>query len=143
MTIGLNDRITLHYRLSCGEAVLADTFGDAPETFQLGCGEMDPRLEYALKDLAVGDHSTLNLAPEQAFGAVDADKVQSLPLTDLGAFTEGLTVGQALRFSLPNGTQLEGEVIGLDATHARIDFNHPLAGRPVAFEVHILDIQKP
>lgn len=141
-TLQLNDRVTLHYRLSSGSEELVTTFGTKPETFQLGCGEMDPRLEYALKDLAVGAHVTLHLEPAQAFGEHDPGRVQTLPLADL-AITDPVAVGHLVQFRLPNGESLHGEVLALDTDTATLDFNHPLAGHPVDFEVHILAIESP
>lgn len=138
--IGLNDRVTLHYRLSCGDAELVNTFNGAPETFQFGRGEIDPRLEYALKGLTEGTHTTLHLTPAMAFGEHDPDRVQSYPRADLNDLA--IDEGHMIQFQLPNGQTLHGAVLALDATTATLDFNHPLAGRPVEFEVHILRIEK-
>ena len=142
--IGLNSRVTLHYRLSCGDAELVNTFDDAPETFQFGRGEIDPHLEYALKGLTEGTHTTLHLAPAMAFGEHDPDRVQSYPRADLNDLASGSTIdrGHIIQFQLPNGQTLHGTVLALDTTTATLDFNHPLAGRPVEFEVHILSIEK-
>lgn len=141
--VGLHDRITLHYRLSCGDAELVNTFGDAPETFQLGQGEMDPRLEYALKGMTTGTHTTLHLTPAMAFGEHDPDRVQAYPLADLNGLASDteVEVGHMIQFQLPNGQTLHGAVLALDATTATLDFNHPLAGLAVEFEVHILSIE--
>ncbi len=143
-TIGLNDRVTLHYRLSCGDAELVNTFEGGPETFQLGCGEIDARLEYALKGMTEGTHTTLHLTPAMAFGEHDPDRVQAYPRDDLNDLAPGsaIGIGHMIQFQLPNGQTLHGAVLALDANTATLDFNHPLAGRPVEFEVHILGIEK-
>jgi len=142
--IGLNDRVTLHYRLACGDAEIVNTFAEGPETFQFGRGEIDPRLEYALKGLRAGTHTTLHLAPGMAFGEHDPDRVQSYPRADLNdlASESTLEVGHIIQFQLPNGQTLHGAVLALDTATATLDFNHPLAGRPIEFEVHILSIEK-
>ncbi len=144
LEVGLNDRVTLHYRLSCGDAELVNTFGDTPETFQFGRGEIDPRLEYALKGLTEGTHTTLHLTPAMAFGEHDPDRIQSYPRSDLNDLATDaiIDVGHMIQFQLPNGQTLHGMVLALDTTTATLDFNHPLAGRPVEFEVHILRIEK-
>ena len=143
--IGLNDRVTLHYRLACGDAELVNTFNDAPETFQFGRGEIDPRLEYALKGLTTGTHTTLHLTPAMAFGEHDPDRVQAYPRADLNdlAADSAIDIGHRIQFQLPNGQALHAAVLALDATTATLDFNHPLAGQAVEFEVHILSIEAP
>jgi FKBP-type peptidyl-prolyl cis-trans isomerase SlpA len=137
--INLNDRVTLHYRLTSGSEELVNTFGGAPETFQLGQGEIAPHLEYALKDLTVGTHTTLHLDPSQAFGERDEARVQTMPLTDLTT-TEPIAINHMIQFQLPNDQTLHGVVLSMNETTATLDFNHPLAGCAVAFEVHILAI---
>lgn len=137
--ITLNDRVTLHYRLASGSEELVNTFAGAPETFQLGRGEIAPLLEYALGGLTVGTHTTLHLEPSQAFGVHAAEHVQTMPLTDLMT-TEPIAINHMIQFQLPNGQTLHGMVLALDETTATLDFNHPLAGCAVEFEVHILAI---
>lgn len=143
--IGPNDRITLHYRVTCGDTELVNTFGDAPETFQLGQGEMDPRLEYVLKGMTQGTHTTLHLTPAMAFGVRDPDRILAYPRADLNdlASKAEIDIGHMIQFQLPNGQTLHGTVLALDATTATLDFNHPLAGQSIEFEVHILEIEKP
>ncbi|NWG87425.1 MAG: FKBP-type peptidyl-prolyl cis-trans isomerase [Hydrogenophilaceae bacterium] len=137
----LNDRVTLHYRIRCLEQEVADTFETGPETFRLGQGEIDPRLELCLTGLRKGEHRLFQLAPWQAFGERHEELVQTLPRSDFPAEME-LVVDHLVDFELPNGETLQGRILELAADSVRIDFNHPLAGLPVEFEVEILDIMK-
>ncbi len=136
----LGDKITLHYRLTCGEAEVVNTFGEAPETFTLGSGEIEPRLEVCLLGLKRGAHVTFALDPAQAFGEREEALVQRLARA---AFDPSLPlqVGHTVDFSLPNGQTLHGTILRLDETEVVVDFNHPLAGLPIAFEVQILAIE--
>ncbi|MDD5387816.1 MAG: FKBP-type peptidyl-prolyl cis-trans isomerase [Gallionellaceae bacterium] len=144
----LGDQATLHYRLSCQGEILVDTFTEGPETFTLGHGEIDPRLETLLLGLRVGDHRQFDLAPGEAFGSHDSAMIHNLPRGDfnanlganLGADME-LAVNSDVDFSLPNGQTLTGTVLEIDTDSVRVDFNHPLAGLPINFEVHILAIE--
>jgi FKBP-type peptidyl-prolyl cis-trans isomerase SlpA len=135
----LGDRLTLHYRLSCAGQEVASTFGADPETFVVGAGEIDPRLEVHLLGLPVGTHTTLTLGPGEAFGARDEALVHQLPRTDFDPALD-LAVGHTVDFSLPNGQTLSGTILALNETHVLVDFNHPLAGLPVEFEVEVLAI---
>ena len=136
--------VTLHYRLECGGQEVVNTFDAGPETFTLGVGELEPRLEMLLLGLKVGDHMTYELGPGEAFGAHDPDLIHTLPRGDfvanLAADAE-LAVDGGVDFTLPNGQTLTGTVLEIDADNVRIDFNHPLAGLPVTFEVKILAIE--
>lgn len=135
----LGDRLTLHYRLSCAGTEVVSTFGDAPQTFTLGSGEIEPRLEVCLLGLAPGARVSFTLAPGQAFGERDASLVQRL---ERAVFDPSLPleVGHTVDFTLPNGKTLHGTILSLDDTEVEVDFNHPLAGLAVEFEVQILAI---
>lgn len=136
----LGDQATLHYRLICQGEILVDTHPDGPETFTLGHGQIDPRLETLLLGLRAGDQRRFDLAPGEAFGSHDANLIHLLPRTDFPADME-LVVGSEIEFSLPNGQNVHGTVLAFEDNDVRVDFNHPLAGLPVNFEVEILAIQ--
>ncbi len=136
----MGDRVTLHYRLSCAGREMASTFGGSPETFTLGQGEMDPRLEVCLLGLEAGQRRHLSLGPGQAFGERSEALVQRL---ERKLFDPGMELGVGYRvdFSLPNGQVLHGTILDLDDTQVVVDFNHPLAGLPVEFEVYVLAVE--
>ncbi|MBI5937577.1 MAG: FKBP-type peptidyl-prolyl cis-trans isomerase [Betaproteobacteria bacterium] len=137
----LNDRVTLHYRIRCLEQEVANTFEAGPETFTLGQGDIDPRLELCLTGLKAGEHRLFQLEPWQAFGERHEELVQTLPRSDFPADME-LAVDHMVEFEVPSGEIMQGRILELDADRVRLDFNHPLAGLPVEFEVEILDIAK-
>lgn len=137
----LNDQVTLHYRIRCLEQEVASTHEAGPETFRLGQGEIDPRLELCLTGLHKGEHRLFQLAPWQAFGERHEELVQTLPRSDFPAGME-LALDHLVDFELPNGETVQGRILALDADSVQLDFNHPLAGLPVEFEVEILDIAK-
>lgn len=136
----LGDKATLHYRLISHGQTLVDTFPDGPETFSLGHGDIDPRLETLLLGLHVGDHMTFELGPGAAFGDHDPAMVHTLPRADFPADME-LAVDSGVDFTLPNGQTLTGTVLEIGRDTVRVDFNHPLAGLPLNFEVYLLAIE--
>jgi FKBP-type peptidyl-prolyl cis-trans isomerase SlpA len=132
--------VTLHYRLATGEDVtLVSTLDSAPATLQLGCGELAPPLEACLEGLPVGERHTFLLEPEQAFGPHNPDLIQRLARKDLPEPGK-LEVMSMVEFVSPEGGRFAGLVRQLDEESALIDFNHPLAGRDVRFEVEIVGI---
>jgi FKBP-type peptidyl-prolyl cis-trans isomerase SlpA len=133
------DRVTLHYRLECRGHEVVNTFPDGPETFTLGSGELEVRLEALLLDLNVGDHFAYELEPDEAFGPRDEALVHTLARSDFPADME-LAVGHGVQFDLPNGKSMMGTVTEIGSETVKVDFNHPLAGLPVNFEVEILAV---
>ena len=74
------DRVTMHYRLGCAGQEVVSTLDGEPETFTVGAGDIDPRLEWLLHGLTPGIHETWRLDPEQAFGRHDTSLVKTLPV---------------------------------------------------------------
>ncbi len=132
--------VTLHYRLACQGEEIVNTFAAQAETFRIGQGDIDPRLESLLIGLHAGDRRTFHLEAGAAFGNHDAGMLHDLPRADFTADMV-LAPGHDVEFTLPNGQTLNGIIRSLDADSVRVDFNHPLAGLPVEFEVMILAIQ--
>lgn len=133
-------RVTLHYRLTSYGQDIADTFADAPETFLLGQGDIDPRLERHLQGLLAGERRLFQLHPWEAFGERDEALVRRLARAEFPADAE-LPVGHQVEFSLPNGDAWLGTVLAVTDTEVEVDFNHPLAGLPVEFEVSIIAVE--
>lgn len=132
--------VTLHYRLATADDTeLVSTFAGGPATLQLGAGELAPTLETCLVNLPVGEHHVFLLEPQQAFGQYSAQLTKRFPREELPA---GATIEQhgAIEFEAPDGSKNVGTVRELDGTSALIDFNHPLAGKSVRFEVKIVGV---
>ncbi len=132
--------VTLRYRLATADDVtLVSTFDSAPATLQLGNGELAPPLEACLEGMAAGERQTFLLEAVQAFGPHNPDLVQRLARRDL---PEGdkVAVMSMVEFASPDGAAFTGLIRALDDDSALIDFNHPLAGKGVRFEVEIVGI---
>ena len=131
--------VTLHYRLATADDIpLVSTFDSSPATLQLGNGELAPPLEACLDGLPVGERHVFLLESEQAFGPHNPDLVQRLARADLpGGEVAALSM---IEFAGPEGSRFTGLVRELDAESALLDFNHPLAGKAVRFEVEVVGI---
>lgn len=140
MTAGSHSHLTLHYRISMAEpphAEVLSTFGGRPATLVLGSGELAPALERCLVGVESGAAHVFTLAPEQAFGGYRGELLKRVPMT---AFPDGVEAGQVVEFSAPDGPSHAGVVKAVEAGQALVDFNHPLAGRAIRFEVEILAV---
>ena len=142
--------LTLHYRMAdAGGASLIDTFGGKPATLSLGGGQLSPAIEQRLLGLPEGARATFELAAGEAFGERSPDLVQWVArklLDELGGAGERYSVGDVVQFPTPDGLgQYAGAVRqvkegGEGGDAVQFDFNHPLAGQPLVFEVQVIGI---
>ena len=135
--------LTLHYRLAGPAGDIINTFGGKPATLTIGAGELAPALEAALIGLEEGAHTTLELAAG-AYGEKNPDMQQWLSrkeLRELGDPNEQYAVGDVVQFPTPDRKgQFGGVVLQLSEPAVLFDFNHPLAGQPVVFEVQVIGV---
>ena len=132
--------VTLHLSLTLEDGTVAEsTFDDKPLTFTMGDGSLAEGLELGLYGLCPGDTQRLELYPEQAFGLRDPGKVHQLPRADFAA-EMALEPGLVIGFTAPGGEELSGTILAFDEATVEVDFNHPLAGRVVVFDVEIIDV---
>ena len=140
MKISRNSIVTLYHRLGLTDGtVLEDTFNDEPLTYRLGSGELAQGLELALIGLKQGDRQTLDITPDLAFGFPEDDMRHSLDRADFGP-QYALEPGLIIEFSTPSGETLPGTILEVNEDKVLVDFNHPLAGQVVRYEVEILQI---
>ncbi|GAA4330634.1 peptidylprolyl isomerase [Variovorax defluvii] len=136
--------LTLHYRLAGPGGDIINTFGAQPATLSLGTGELSPAMEQRLIGMPEGTHTTFELAPGEAFGERNPEMQQWVArtlLAQLGDPDEQYAVGDVVKFSTPDGSgSYAGAVIELGETAVHFDFNHPLAGQPVSFEVQLIGV---
>jgi len=139
--------LTLHYRLAGPDGDdLVNTFHDKPATLSVGSGEMSPALEARLIGLQEGTRTVLQLEPGEAFGPRNPEMIQKVAtslLKELGDPDETWSVGDVVQFPTPDGQGgFAGVVREMDpaGAWALFDFNHPLAGQPVTFEVQLIGV---
>ncbi len=137
--------LTLHYRLSGPSGDVINTFGGAPATLTLGTGELSPAVEACLMGMEEGTRSTFSLPAGAAFGERNPVMQQWLArkeLNSLGDPQEQYIVGDVVQFPTPdNQGQFAGVVLQVAPDQGvQFDFNHPLAGQPVTFEVQLIGV---
>lgn len=149
--------LTLHYRLSrvsqaldgsdasgADEQDVVNTFGDKPATLSLGTGQLAPAIEQHLLGLPEGAHEKFDLPPGAAFGQRSPDLLQRVKLSllhELGNVSEDYAVGDVVQFPTPDGQgAYAGVVREVGPDWLLFDFNHPLAGQPLRFEVKLLGV---
>ena len=137
--------LTLHYRLSGPQGDVINTFADKPATLSLGTGELSPAVEARLMGLSEGERTQFDLPAGEAFGERNPDMVQWVArklLVELGDPDQQYHVGDVVQFPTPDGSgSYAGAVVQVREDGAVLfDFNHPLAGQPVTFEVKLIGV---
>lgn len=143
-TVQADSFLTLHYRLSLENGTeIVSTFEDKPATLLLGQGQFAPTLEQALLGMGEGESASYRLAPEHAFGPRNPELLQRVSLTLLrenSSFEEDYSPGDLVEFNAPGGGKYAGVLKELGDTSALFDFNHPLAGQTILFDVQLIGI---
>ena len=160
--IGPDSRVTLHFSLRLAnlpqgddstaseqsavdpltaedEQLLDSTFDRAPAELVVGDGNLLPGFERRLFGLRAGDRERFLIAPEDGFGHPNPNNIQ---LVTRASFSneEDLTIGMVMSFTDASGGEVPGMISGFDGDQVIVDFNHPLAGRNLLFEVEILAV---
>ena len=140
LMIGEGSQVTLHFALRLATGELIDSnFDAAPATFRVGDGNLLPAFERALFGMSAGQQKTMTIAAEQGFGQRNPNNIQHFKR---GQFASDmpLEVGLMVSFADAQNMELPGVVKSIVGDDVTIDFNHPLAGCSIEFEVHILTV---
>lgn len=143
ITVLADSYLTLHYRLAdLAGAEFVSTFDLSPATLQMGSGQLAEPLERCLLGLQAGQRYVFELAANDAFGAHNPRLVERIARSALPANLE-LKENSLIEFNdedMPGRLGFAGFLRELTETSALFDFNHPLAGKPLRFEVEIIGI---
>jgi FKBP-type peptidyl-prolyl cis-trans isomerase SlpA len=137
--------LTLHYRLAGADGTaLVDTFGQPPATLSLGSGQLAPAIEHRLLGLAEGAEASFDLPAGTAFGERNPQLLQRVKLSllhELGDPAAEYQVGDVVEFPTPDGEgRYAGVVREVGGGWLLFDFNHPLAGQAVRFDVKLVGV---
>ncbi len=138
--IGPNKRVTLHFSVVLLDGTVMDsTKTKGPATFVVGDGNLLPGFEQSIFGLKAGDKRSVVLDAEQAFGPYNDDNMQRMHRSK---FDENILLepGVMISFADKSKAELPGVVKSVEEEHVVIDFNHPLAGRDMTFEVEIINV---
>lgn len=140
--------ISLHFslELSSGETIDSN-FSKKPASFRLGDGNMLPGFEAELMGLSEGGEVDVILEPACAFGEINPSNVHLFPVAKFKSLLEDelmpAEVGSVVSFKDAGGFDLPGVVSKLTEQSVEVDFNHPLAGKKIAFRARILSVIAP
>lgn len=143
MALDKNNVVTLKYVLHTndenGEKVFVEeTSAENPMTFLYGVGMMIPKFEQEIQNLNIGETTSFTIEPSEGYGERDPQAVTQLPV-DMFQGQELPPVGAVLPLSDNQGNNFQALVIEVTPEAVVVDLNHPMAGRPLHFDVEILN----
>ncbi len=136
-----DSEVLMHFsiRLADGSAVDSTKVDNKPAKFVMGDGSLTPGFEDCLVGLSEGQSETFTLAPESAFGLPNPDNIHHLELSKFSSDVPA-EVGTIISFTQPDGSEIPGIIREVIADSVTVDFNHPLAGQTLTFEVDVLEV---
>lgn len=138
--IGPDRQVTLHFALKLDNGDVVDsTFDKDPATFTVGDGNLLPGFEVALYGFKAGDKRSVEVQPEQGFGQPNPQNVQVMPRAQFADME--LSDGLLVIFNDAANAELPGIIKAFDEQQVTVDFNHPLAGKVLTFDVEIIDVK--
>ena len=139
--ITANSQILMHLIIRLDDGSIAENTrrNGRPSKVVLGDQSISPAFEAQLLGLGIGDKKEFKLTPDDAFGEKLDSNQMTFPLSQFAEDIE-VTPGTIIEFQNKNGSQLLGVVKSIENENVQVDFNHPLAGHPLQFEIEILEI---
>ena len=141
MQIEKNKVVTFHYSLTADGDYSEDSRNGEPVRYLHGYGGIVRGLERAMRGRGAGDSFTVEVAPEDGFGARNPQAVQRISLKHLAGSAAKLTPGSVVSVKTRQGTA-QGFVQKVGRFNVDVDFNHPMAGRALKFEIEILEVRE-
>ena len=136
-----NETVLFHYRVLLVDGRVIESSGANPERVCLGEGALPVRLEAPFAGRHLGEAYHIDIdAEEQVFGVADDDNTIIFPLSEFPAGVEPV-VGALFEFDLPHGGVSAGRVIRVEGPEVLMDFNHPLIGKNVRYEIRIVAVE--
>ncbi len=130
-------RVFLNFSVSLEDGSEVDSnFGGDSVNFVIGDGSLLPGFERLLFGMSPGERQMFMVPPESAFGQPNDNNVQSLPRKQFEEDVD-LEIGLVFSFADASGSELPGMIIAFNEEDVTVDFNHPLSGRTILFDVLI------
>jgi len=108
-----------------------------PLEVTIGAGEIIPGLDEAMIGMEVGEKKTVTVPPEKAYGMPNPELVAKVPVSE---FTQvGLEPVEGMYVMTDSGI---AKIVKVAEDGVELDFNHPLAGKTLVFEVEVVEVKK-
>lgn len=135
-------KVKVHYRGTLDDGTQFDSSydRDEPIEFVAGSGMMIKGFDDAVIDMEPGDKKTIHLEPAEAYGEVNEELIQEVPLENIPN-AENLPLGETIYMHGPDGQPIPMVVAKIEDGKATFDMNHPLAGKPLNFDLELVEVK--
>lgn len=140
-TITDGDSVSVHYEgtLEDGSVFDSSYTRGAPISFTIGAGSMIEGFEANIRGMSVGEKKKFTITSDEAYGPHDEAAVQQVLKTNFPTDFD-FTLGSMVTGSNPNGGSVNATIISEEADSVTLDFNHPMAGKDLTFEVEVVSL---
>ena len=141
LDIGPNCKVELHFSLKLADTgeLVDSTFEEKPAELVIGDGNLPAAFEAVIHGMRAGERKIERIEPKDGFGQHNPSNVQRIPKDQFDPSVE-ISEGLVVSFQDKAKSELPGVVSTIGDTMVTVDFNHPLAGRDLEFEVEILSV---
>lgn len=141
LDIGPNCKVELHFSLKLADTgeLVDSTYEKKPAELVIGDGNLPAAFEAVIHGMRAGERKIERIEPKDGFGQHNPSNVQRIPKDQFDPSVK-LSEGLVVSFQDKAKSELPGVVSTIDDTMVTVDFNHPLAGRDLEFEVEILSV---
>jgi len=141
LTVQDGQVVSMEYSLHVDGELIDSSAGQEPLEFLQGAGNIIPGLEEELYGLGVGESKNVIVAAEDGYGILDPDAFYDVPRDQFPAEIP-LEVGVELQVQDEDGEPMMARIERIDDDNVRLDFNHPLAGKELVFEIKIVGLRE-
>jgi FKBP-type peptidyl-prolyl cis-trans isomerase SlyD len=141
MPLKSNQVVTMNFILKDDAGnVLDSTEGNEPFSFISGGNQILPKLEEKVGEMLIGSKKEVVLNPEDGYGIYQADAVRIVKRSE---FPEDIEIGKGMSFlaKSPQGKDMQFLVKEINGDDITVDFNHPLAGKTLHFNLELLNLR--
>jgi len=141
MSVEAGNTVSVHYKGTLNDGTEFDNSYQRgePIKFEVGSGQMIAGFDTALHGMSVGETKSVTLDPSDAYGNINDELVQAIPRKSFPPDFE-FVVGKTVQGQQQNGQPFLAKIISQDAFTVTLDFNHPLAGENLNFEIELVEV---
>ena len=132
--------ISMDYTLRVDGEILDSSAGHAPLEFLQGAGNIIPGLEQELYGMALGESKNVIVQPEDGYGILDPDAFVNVPRDQFPANIP-MDIGVEIQVTDESGNPMNARIDSVDDDNVTLDFNHPLAGKELHFDMTIVGLR--
>jgi peptidylprolyl isomerase len=139
MAANSGDTVKVHYRGTLADGTEFDcSEGREPLEFEVGAGQVIPGFDAAVSELETGDTKVVTIPAHEAYGERDDEAMHTFPLDFFGG--QKPEVGWAVELQAEDGQRVPATVAEINDDSVVLDFNHPLAGQDLTFEITLVEV---